>query len=138
MTIPAHELRIFAGVGDFKNLRAWQEATRLVLLSSVAIKKLPLHERYLLADRWRSATYAVALNIAEGATRKGPREFRRFLDLARSSLHRLEGILELVETLGYLREEDLQQVRQSRADCARMVYGLLRKMSAAGDTTVRF
>jgi len=75
--------------------------------------------------------YAAALNIAEGAARKGPREFRRFLDLARSSLHQLEGVLELVSTLGYLSDEELQEVREARANCARMVYGLLRKMTAA-------
>jgi len=118
-------------MAHFKDLRAWQEARRLVFLSSCLIKRLPLHERYLLADRWRRTAYAAALNIAEGASRRGPREFRRFLDVARSSLHQLEAVLELVTTLGYLSEEDLKDVRQSRGDCARMVYGLLRSMEAA-------
>ena len=40
-------------MGDFRDLRAWQEARTLVLTSAPLIEKLPVHERYLLADRWR-------------------------------------------------------------------------------------
>jgi four helix bundle protein len=116
-------------MGDFKQLRAWQAARALAILSSAAIKKLPPLERYALADQWRRASYSVALNIAEGSSRRGPREFRRYLDVARASLHELEAILELVSSLGYLGEADLAEIRTARADCARMVYGLLRKMS---------
>src|SRR5438309_11038870 len=112
-------------MGDFKKLRAWQEARSLAVLSRVAIAKLPADERYALGDQWRRAAYSVALNIAEGASRRGPKEFRRFLDIARSSLHELEAIIELVSTLGYLPEQALSDVRCTRANCARMVYGLL-------------
>lgn len=116
-------------MGDFKKLRAWQEAERLAVLSKAAIAKLPSDERYALGDQWRRAVYSVALNIAEGASRRGPKEFRRFLDIARSSLHELEAVLELVVAQGYLTEAESQALRDSRANCARMVYGLLRKMS---------
>jgi len=117
-------------MGDFRNLHAWQQAKRFALLSKKAIEKLPGAERYALADQWRRASYSVALNIAEGASRKGPREFRRYLDIARSSLHELEGIIELAGAMNYLSEEDVTTLEHERAGCARMVYGLLRKMAA--------
>ncbi|HVH69000.1 MAG TPA: four helix bundle protein [Gemmatimonadales bacterium] len=116
-------------MGDFKRLRAWQEAQRLAVLSKAAIAKLPPDERYALGDQWRRAAYSVALNIAEGASRRGPKEFRRFLDIARSSLHELEAVFELVAAQGYLTDSEREVLRTSRANCARMVYGLLRKMS---------
>lgn len=116
-------------MGDFKNLRAWREAKRLVVLSREAIARLPREERFVLGDQWRRAASSAALNIAEGASRRGPKEFRRYLDQARGSLHELEGILELVTDLGYLNDELLNDIRLSRANCARMVYGLLRVMS---------
>jgi four helix bundle protein len=118
-------------VGDFRKLRAWQQAKRLAVLSKTSIEKLPVSERDALADQWRRAVYGVALNIAEGASRKGPREFRRYLDMARSSLHEVEAILELIAALGYLPEEEVAILERVRADCARMVYGLLRRMAAA-------
>src|SRR5512143_2657714 len=90
-------------MGDFRQLRAWQEAVRLVVQSRDAIAHLPPVERFALADQWRRAAYSVALNLAEGASRKGPREFRRYLDIARGSLHEIEAILTLVKALGRAR-----------------------------------
>jgi four helix bundle protein len=74
---------------------------------------------------------SVVLNLAEGNSRRGPREFRRYLDLARSSLHEIEGILELVQVLGYLEEAELRLIRIKRANCARLVYALLRRIEEA-------
>ncbi len=116
-------------MGDFKKLRVWKEARELVVLSNSAIKKLPSQEKYLLADQWRRAAYSVPLNIAEGTGRKGPREFRRFLGIALGSLHELEAVLELVESLEYIPSEELAVVKAKRADCARMVYGLIQRFS---------
>jgi len=115
-------------MGDFRKLRAWQEAVTLAVRSRDAITKLPSAERFALGDQWRRAAYSVALNIAEGASRRGPREFRRYLDIARGSLHEIEAILALAEALGYLAEPDLAPVRLTRDNCGRMVYGLRRKM----------
>jgi four helix bundle protein len=117
-------------MGDYRRLRAWQLARDLVVISHPLIGRLPTVERYALADQWRRAAYGVVLNIAEGATRQGKREFRRYLDTARSSLHEIETILDLVVTLGYLAQEDVAHVMATRAECARTVYGLLRKMSS--------
>lgn len=100
----------------------------LVVLSRRAIDRLPSSERFALGDQWRRAAYSVPLNIAEGASRRGPREFRRFLDMARASLHELETIIELAAAQHYLTDGDLMPVRKSRDGCARMVYGLLRRM----------
>src|SRR5438477_9637639 len=80
-------------MGDFRRLRAWQEAAALAVRSRDAITKLPRAERFALGDQWRRAAYSVALNIAEGASRRGPREFRRYLDIARGSLHEIGGTL---------------------------------------------
>ncbi len=118
-------------MGDFRNLKAWQQAKELVSLSAVAIKKLPGYERYALGDQWRRAAYSVVLNLAEGNSRRGPREFRRYLDIARSSLHEIEGILELVDALGYLEKEELRLIRIKRSNCARLVFALLRKIDEA-------
>ena len=118
-------------VGDFRKLRAWQRAVDLAVLSSKATKLLPATERFALGDQWRRAAYSVVLNITEGASRRGPREFRRYLDMARSSLHEIEVILALVERLGYLEEVQLAPIEATRDECAKMVYGLLRRMARA-------
>jgi len=118
-------------MGHFKNLKAWQHARTLAVLSHGAIKKLPSFERDALADQWRRATHSVVLNVAEGASRRGPKDFRHYLDIARASLDEIEAILDLVVALEYFRREELAKIEAVRDECAKTVYGLLRKMSAA-------
>src|SRR3989441_7655471 len=83
----------------YRNLRAWQLARGVAVQSRPWIKKLPPEEGDALADQWRRASYSVVLNIAEGASRRGPREFRRHLDIARGSLHEVAVVLDLVVAL---------------------------------------
>src|SRR5882762_9756906 len=113
----------------YRKLRAWQLARDLAIQSRPLIKRLPSEERYALADQWRRAAYSVPLNIAEGASRKGPLEFRRHLDIARGSLHELEVIFELVIGQDYLKPDDLEGLRTMRSECARTVWGLIRSIA---------
>ena len=69
----------------FRDLKAYQHALRVAALSRPLIKRLPASE-HDLADQWRRASNSVALNLAEGVTRKGSKEFRRFTDIARGVL----------------------------------------------------
>jgi four helix bundle protein len=114
-------------MGHFKQLKAWQHARTVAVLSKAAIARLPAAEANALADQWRRASYSVALNIAEGASRRGTREFRKHLDIARASLHELEAIMELAVSLEYCRPEELAKLEATVDECARTVFGLLRK-----------
>jgi len=70
----------------FRDLKAYQHALRVAALSRPLIKRLPASE-HDLADQWRRASNSIALNLAEGVTRQGSKEFRRFTNIARGSLH---------------------------------------------------
>ena len=115
-------------MGHFKKLKAWQHARTLAVLSKSAIARLPESERDGLADQWKRASYSVVLNIAEGASRQGTKEFRRHLTIARASLDEIEAILDLAIALNYFRPEELAKVEATRDECAKTVYGLLRKL----------
>ena len=115
-------------MGHYKKLKAWQHARALTLLSKPLIERLPSTERSNLADQWRRAASSVVLNIAEGASRRGPKEFRKYLDTARASLDEIEAIIDLSVGLDYLRREDVSRVSAVRDECARTVFGLIRKL----------
>ena len=104
------------------------------MLSRPLINRLPATE-HDLADQWRRAANSIALNLAEGVTRKGSKEFRRYTDVARGSLHEVEAIIDLVQHLGFFQPSDLEELIAARDECARTVYGLLRKLSTAAATT---
>jgi len=56
------------------------------------------------------------------------KDFRKHLDIPRASLHEIEAIIDLVLALGYFHPEELAQLQATRDECARTVYGLLRKL----------
>src|SRR2546425_11221524 len=61
-------------------LKAWQHAQRLAVECVKAASRFPEYEQGALADQLRRACYSIPLNIAEGTSRKGTREYRRVPD----------------------------------------------------------
>ena len=114
---------------NYRDLRAWQLGMDLAVESRAFIKRLPHEERDGLADQWRRASYSVPLNIAEGAGRRGANEFRRYLNIARGSLHEIGAILELVSRLGYFKDDELMALKSKHDECSRTVWGLLRAVA---------
>ncbi len=83
-------------------LVAWQEAIVLVKSVYELTAEFPDHERFALSNQMRRAAVSVPSNIAEGAGRKGAREFSRFLLMARGSLAELETQVIISRSLGYI------------------------------------
>jgi four helix bundle protein len=89
-------------MATYKRLLAWQECHKLVLDVYRATKSFPKHELYGLTSQVRRAAFSAAANIVEGSSRKGRREFRRFLDISVASLSEVEYALDVANALEYL------------------------------------
>lgn len=126
-----HDHAASSFMGHFKKLKAWEHARALAIMSKPLIARLPAEERSSLADQWRRASSSVVLNIAEGASRGGTKEFRKHLGIARASLDEIEAIIDLAVGLGYLSRNDVTKVTAIRDECGRTVFGLMRKLSEA-------
>jgi four helix bundle protein len=118
-------------MGSHHTLKAWQHAKILAVGCAKAARKFPPEEQGALADQLRRAAYGAALNIAEGAGRRGAREYRRYLDTARSSLDEVEAVLEIAKELGYVEMTTLARLEARRDEAAKTLYGLLRAVSRA-------
>ena len=75
---------------DFKNLKAWQKAHRLVLETYAKTANFPREEQFGLTAQVRRAAVSIAANIAEGSSRRGDREFAQFLRVASGSASEVE------------------------------------------------
>ena len=64
----------------------------------------PSAERFALTSQLRRSAVSVPANIAEGAGRFSPKEFRRFLSISAGSVSELQYHLELARALGYIAE----------------------------------
>jgi carbamoyl-phosphate synthase large subunit len=123
-------------MAHYKTLKAWQHAQRLAIEGVRASRRFPDYEQAALADQLRRACYSVPLNIAEGNTRYGSRECRRFLDTARGSLAEVETILEMARELEYLPAADYGRLEALTTETGRTLWGLLRKVSGAATRTL--
>src|SRR2546422_9189050 len=91
----------------YRTLKAWQHAQRLAIECVRAARAFPDYEQHALADQLRRACYSVPLNIAEGNTRQGSREYRRFLDTARGPLAGGETVFEKARELEDVRPAEV-------------------------------
>jgi len=120
-------------MAHYKTLKAWQHAQRLAIECVRASRGFPDYEQSSLADQLRRACYSVPLNIAEGNTRYGSRECRRFLDTARGSLAEVETIIEMARELEYLTAADYGRLEALVTETGRTLWGLLKKISGAAN-----
>jgi four helix bundle protein len=120
-------------MGHYRKLKAWEHAQRLALEGSRAARRFPDYEQQILADQLRRACYSIPLNVAEGATRKGSREFRRCLDVAKASLAELETIVDLAHDLGYIDSPTHTRLTALADETGKTLYGLLRKIADAAN-----
>ncbi|OIO02256.1 MAG: hypothetical protein AUJ51_06680 [Elusimicrobia bacterium CG1_02_56_21] len=91
---------------SYRNLKVWQKSLALIKSVYAAAELLPKHEDYILKQRIKTAVVSVALNIAEGKSRKTAKEFSQFLNISAGSLHEVDAVLVICLELGYLKSID--------------------------------
>ena len=87
---------------SYKKLEIWQLSVALVKDIYTLSKLLPKDEDYILKQQLKRAIVSVALNIAEGKSRKTAKDFSNFLNISVGSLAEVNAILNLCDELGYL------------------------------------
>ena len=114
-------------------LKAWQHAQRLAVECAKAANQFPDFEQLALADQLRRACYSIPLNIAEGTTRKGTRDYRKFLDTAWGSLAEVQSALAIARDVGYLQPPEFGRLEALATETSKTLFGLLRKIGQAAD-----
>ena len=112
-----------------KKLDVWQAAMKSTLMVYKITTKFPENEKFGLVYQMRRASVSIPCNIAEGAARQGKREFKNFLSMAQGSLSELDTQLELAVLLGYVSEEDLQELWDQLQRIDKMLSGLIRSLA---------
>ena len=112
-----------------KKLDVWQAAMKSTTTIYKLTERLPGEEKFGLVSQMRRAAISIPCNIAEGAARKGKKEFRNFLSIAQGSLSELDTQLELTVLLGYLCAEELREVWDQLLRIDKMLSGLIRSLT---------
>ncbi len=113
----------------YKDLIVWQKARKLVKEVYLLVKKLPKEEIYCLSDQIRRAAISVPSNIAEGFGRGSSKDYVHFLKISRGSNNELGTQLILCVDLGYMTEEDIEEIMNLSSEIERMINSLTKKVS---------
>lgn len=115
-------------MADFRRLKVWERAHRVVLEVYAVSARFPAAERYGLTAQLRRTAISVPSNIAEGCGRRGDGDFGRFLAIAHGSSQEFEYQLLLARDLGFLSEADHERVAGQVFEIGRMLNGLIAKV----------
>ena len=117
----------------FERLEAWQCCHELFLEVYKVTARFPKHELYGLTSQMRRAAFSAAANIAEGSAKRGPRELRRFLDIALGSLAETAYAIRAATDLGLLASEESKRLDDLRAKAGKVTWGLHRRVKRLVD-----
>ena len=116
-----------------EELKVWHAAVDYAASIYRLTTFFPSDERFALTNQLRRAAVSVSSNIAEGNGRFSNRDNLRFVEIAYGSLMETLSQIAVAARLGYLSEEQNDEIREEAAPIARMLSGLrssLQKRSA--------
>ena len=111
-----------------KKLHSWTKSFEFVKDIYLVTSKFPVEEKFGLTSQMRRATVSIPVNIAEGAARKSPKEFRQFLYISLGSLSELDTLILLSESLSFIEKEKSDLLIEKLDVIGKLIYGLIQKI----------
>ena len=96
---------------DHKDLEVWKKSMDLVVKVYQITQLFPDAEKFGLTSQMRRAAVSIPSNIAEGAARKGNKEFIQFLYIAIGSLSELETQYLIAIRLEFIKKEEALELQ---------------------------
>jgi len=115
-------------VSSYKDLLVWKRSIELATNIFAVTKNYPKEQQYGLVSQIERSAVSIASNIAEGAGRKGKKEFVQFVSIARGSLFELETQLIISEQTGFINKEKLNYFIKEIDEIGKMLSGLKRSL----------
>lgn len=114
-------------MNSFRKLNVYVKAKELVKQVYILLKKFPREEQYALCDQLRRAVISVPSNIAEGSGRQSDKDQAHFYTIAYGSLMETFSQLDVACDLGYISQEEFNQMELLINEEAKMLAGLVAK-----------
>ena len=115
-------------MNKFKELKIWQESIDLAVDTYKLTKLFPPDERFGLTSQINRSVISVSSNIAEGAGRNNPKEFRQFLGIALGSACELESQLIVSNKLNYISNGEIKKQTEKLLHLQNMINKLIKSL----------
>lgn len=110
-------------IEKFEDIIAWQKSKHLTLQ---VYKLFSLHKDYGFKDQIQRASVSIMNNIAEGFERKGDKELKYFLFIAKGSCGEVRSMLYIALELKYISEKDFQNMYNESVEISKILSGFIK------------
>jgi four helix bundle protein len=117
-----------SNVSSHEDLRIWLQSRELIKDIYIMTSQFPKDELYALTNQMRRASISVTSNIAEGAARRTPKEFVRFLYISSGSLSELETQILISVDLGYKKETEIKDLLKIIVSLRGQIHSTIRSL----------
>jgi four helix bundle protein len=116
-------------MNNYKEWEVWKRSIKLAVKMYKLTAILPLEEKFGLVSQLRRCAVSIPSNIAEGSGRKSNKEFSQFLSIAYGSLCELDTQVIISMELGFLKNQDLEEIEKEVGELQKMLFALIAKFS---------
>lgn len=110
----------------YKKLKVWQKAMEIVEDVYALSLLLPATVKYSFVDQIIRSSLSIPSNIAEGAGRNSPKEFKRFLDISNGSCYELDTQLILITKIF---KTETSHITSKLEEIQKMTYSLIKSLN---------
>ena len=111
-----------------RKLDIWKRSMEFVQGIYQVTEAFPKAEIYGLTSQMRRAAVSIPSNLAEGAARKGSKEFKQYLNIAQGSISELDTQIELASMLNYIDLKIYEGLMEKLSTISKMLFGLSRSL----------
>ena len=112
-------------VNRFEEIIAWQKARDL---TNVIYRIFSKMRDFGFRDQIQRATLSIMNNIAEGFERKGNKEFKNFLFIAKGSCAEVRSMLYAAFDLAYISQSQLNDLFARTEEISRLLSGFIKTL----------
>jgi four helix bundle protein len=113
------------GIEKFEDIIAWQKAKELTIRIYELFEE---SKDYGFKDQLQRACVSILNNIAEGFERKGNKEFKYFLYVAKGSCGEVRSMLLIAKELRKINSDDSESLISLSTEISKMLYGLIKTL----------
>lgn len=109
----------------FEDIIAWQKAKELTIL---IYREFKSQRDYAFQDQIQRASVSIMNNIAEGFERKGDKEFKNFLFIAKGSCGEVRSMILLASDLQYIQKDKRDILLALAEEISRIISGFIKSL----------
>jgi four helix bundle protein len=112
-------------IEKFEDILAWQKAKQLTVH---AYRLFRNNRDFGFKDQIQRAVISIMNNIAEGFERRGDKELRNFLFIAKGSCAEVRSMLYIAFDLGYINKDDFNVLYNLTVEISKMLSGFIKSL----------